>query len=125
MVNRELNTSGVVLGPRMTLPRRSNCDDVVFKVSGQLNAKNVAEMKALIAAEAFVGNERSLHIRSAVLTENCSTTHQLSKFWRCLSSFGVVFAITYGWSAICTLGAQAMISTSHQMLRITRKENGE
>jgi hypothetical protein len=33
---------------------RKEDGEVVFKVSGQLNAKNVGEMKALIAAEAKV-----------------------------------------------------------------------
>ena len=35
----------------LRITRKQN-GEVVFKVSGQLNAKNVAEMKALIAAEA-------------------------------------------------------------------------
>jgi hypothetical protein len=37
----------------LRITRKEN-GEVVFKVSGQLNAKNVAEMKALIAAEAKV-----------------------------------------------------------------------
>ncbi len=37
----------------LRITRKEN-EEVVFKVSGQLNAKNVAEMKALIAAEANV-----------------------------------------------------------------------
>jgi anti-anti-sigma regulatory factor len=39
--------------PMLRITRKEN-GEVVFKVSGQLNAKNVAEMKALIAAEARV-----------------------------------------------------------------------
>ena len=37
----------------LRITRKEN-GEVVFKVSGQLNAKNVGEMKALIAAEAKV-----------------------------------------------------------------------
>ena len=38
--------------PQMLRITRKENGEVVFKVSGQLNAKYVAEMKALIAAEA-------------------------------------------------------------------------
>src|SRR6266481_10208379 len=55
----------------------------------------------------------------------CSSARQLSRFRRRLSHKEFVFSITYDWSFNCVLRSTVVMSTRSQMLRITRKANGE